>query len=1120
MLFRDSMNMLESLGHNTMAFNAVAEGTIVDDKYLPIMDDKVVHEECFRKNDRYVYFRKQDKIYRRLKEKVDISRFDIIHSHMLFSGGWVAYRLKKEASIPYVVTVRNTDVNEFLKFPFFVPVARKIADEASAVMFLSEPYEKQFLEKVYGRQPEEKQKEILKKCHIIPNGLESFWLENAGESKGISGDIVELICVGKIDHNKNMKSIVKAMDILKKRSVRAHLTVVGQIVDEDVYALLQDNADVEIVPYQTKEKLINYYRQSDIFVLPSFRETFGRVYAEAMTQGVPVVYTRNQGFDGFFKEGEVGYSVDANDPETVADAVCRIMENYSRISADCIEKSRMFNWSDIVVKLEQMYKESVSEANMKIALLSFHNAYNYGAALQAYGLQCAVRQLGFDCEYINYVNETRMHAYDMPHQIGKAIKDKKWVRAVKTLIGTPLIRKRGRCFERFYAKNLSKTEREYHSSWEAKELNSRYDRFVIGSDQVWNPANNGGDMAYLLDFVEDPRKKASYSSSFGIIEVPEEYNENYKTLLADFACLAVREGQGQKIVKQLTGRDAALVLDPVFLAGRSTWDSLRRKDEWEPRRKYLFFYTNRPSQVDDFLMTGYKMAGVERHILSTHLSPAEAVDPKTRVCVSISPERFLNEVAEAEHVITASFHCLAFAIIYHKKFNVLLTGNQGKDERMLSLLSILGLEDRIINTSTGPEDIDREIDYDAVEEKLEKYRAASLDYLEKALLNGSYDQPEKKEEGTGYFCEDKRCTGCSACVSSCPVGAIKMEIDEEGFEVPVRDAESCTDCGRCAEACHILNRKLPEPEGQRFYAAKNTDKVRELSSSGGVFTAVSDAVLDEGGVICAAVMDENYRVRHAFAENKQQRDRMRGTFYVQSSMGDCFGRIAEFLKQGRKVLFVGTPCQVNGLLHVTGRDENLTTCDIICHGVPSPLVFERFIQYLRSKGTLQEFRFRDKEYGYGGYTVSATIDGRKTGKKLWLNSFNNMFSHNMINRLSCSSCAYCNYDRPGDITIGDFWGLEKSHPELTDSKGVSLLVVNTEKGDRLIKDAAGLDLTEVKKEDTIQNSLRKASAASGYRHQAMKTILDGSYKKAARKYGENNIKGLAKEQIRRALMHK
>ena len=137
-------------------------------------------------------------------------------------------------------------------------------------------------------------------------------------------------------------------------------------------------------------------------------------------------------------------------------------------------------------------------------------------------------------------------------------------------------------------------------------------------------------------------------------------------------------------------------------------------------------------------------------------------------------------------------------------------------------------------------------------------------------------------------------------------------------------------------------------------------------------------------------------------------------------------------------------------------------------------------------------------------------DGKKVGRKLWLNSFNNMFSHNRINRLSCSSCLYCNYDRPGDITIGDFWGIENSHPELLDNKGVSLLMVNSEKGEQLLKSLDGLCLTEVKKDEVLQNSLKKPAAASSYRHQAMKMILSDEYEKAARRYGEYSIKGFIK----------
>ena len=361
MLFRDSMNLLESLGHNTLAFNAVAKGAKIDEKYVPIMDEKVVHEECFDVRDRYIYFYKQHKILKRLLSKVNVKSFDVIHSHTLFNGGWVVNKIKGKLNIPYVVTVRNTDLNEFLKFPFFIPVARKITREANAIMFLSESYRTQFLKKVYGKS-EKEQKLISDKCYVIPNGLEEFWLDNIGPIKDLNNSIVKLICVGKIDHNKNMKSIIDAMEILKKEGVSTRLTVIGQVVDNDVLDILKKCSDVDLVSYQTKEKLIHYYRDSDIFVMPSFTESFGRVYAEAMTQGVPVLYTRNQGFDGFFPEGEVGYSVDSHNPSTIAEAIKNTIKNYKNISSNCVDKCRIFNWTTITKDLEVMYQESVERS--------------------------------------------------------------------------------------------------------------------------------------------------------------------------------------------------------------------------------------------------------------------------------------------------------------------------------------------------------------------------------------------------------------------------------------------------------------------------------------------------------------------------------------------------------------------------------------------------------------------------------------------------------------------------------------------------------------------------------------------------------------------------------------
>ncbi len=634
---------------------------------------------------------------------------------------------------------------------------------------------------------------------------------------------------------------------------------------------------------------------------------------------------------------------------------------------------------------------------MKVALLSFHNAYNYGAALQAYGLQCAINSLGVECEYINYVNNYRKNAYDMVFQFKSAIKEKKISRSVKVLIGMPFIRKRGRAFDSFYAKNLRKTLREYHSSEEIVSLNTKYDRFIVGSDQVWNPENNGCDMAFLLDFVDDSKKKISYSSSFGISSIPCELKDRYAQLLSDFACLAVREKQAVELVKLLTEKEALLVLDPVFLAGKQKWDELRGKDNWKQKKKYVFFYTNRATQVDDFLMSGFSMKGLEKHILSSHVTPMDFLNQKTKVCTSMSPERFLNEVANSEFVVTASFHCLAFAIIFHRKFCVLLTGDYGKDERILSLLNILGLEDRILRVNTTLEELEKDIDYSLVDEKLSIYYNISFDYLKQAIFDGAYKTiNDNKFADFKYFCNDSRCTGCTACAYVCPTKAISIGSNEEGFEVPIRNIEKCNNCGKCEKVCQVFHLRKSNVFDQKYYAVKNSDAIRRLSSSGGCFTAISDYVLKQSGIVCAASLNNNFTIQHVFANNDEQRNCMRGTFYVQSHLGDCFDKIEKYLKNGKLVFFVGTPCQVKGLKCAIGDNENLITCDIICHGVPSPLVFKHFITFLKKKGQLTNFKFRDKEVGYKGYTVSATYNKTKISKKLWLNSLKFLFYYKLL----------------------------------------------------------------------------------------------------------------------------
>ena len=762
----------------------------------------------------------------------------------------------------------------------------------------------------------------------------------------------------------------------------------------------------------------------------------------------------------------------------------------------------------------------MSSEKLKVALISFHNAYNYGAAMQAYGLQETLQNMGVDAEYINYVNENRKHVYDTYYQIKKAIQEKKIIRAARLVAGAAFISVRGRKFNSFYERHLHITKEVYTTSTEASALNGVYDKFIAGSDQIWNCNNNGGDGAYLLDFVELPENKISYASSFGMSDIPEKYVSMYTNALNKIGRISVREAMGANIVKNYTGIIPHVVLDPVFLPGIQTWEKLRQEGSVK-NEDYIFFYTNRGSQIRDFCNLGYDRANLKSHILSSFVGVRDFLDRNTSVRVAMSPQDFLNEIASAALVVTASFHCVAFSILFHKKFVVFLTGNCGKDERIINLLNICGLESRIITRNTTPEEIDQEIDYNRVDEKLRPYLEYSQEYLRRAVFSKS-DIEIHHDSGNAskYYCNDERCYGCMACVSACATGAVKIVTNEEGFLLPTRDADKCVDCFLCHEACQVFNPIKHFKTAQRYYAVKNEDKIREYSSSGGIFTALSDEILKRGGVICAASMTESYKVRHTFASTSSERDAMRKTVYVQSDISGTYRAISDYLKRGIPVLFVGTPCQVAGIRRGLSKIDisQLFTCDIVCHGVPSPGVFADFIKYLKSElGKLDSFCFRDKELGWKhDYTVSAICGGNKVFNTLKLQSYSKMFSHNLINRLSCANCAYTNYNRVGDLTIGDFWGIERSHKEFSDCLGVSLVMVNTEKGQKLLDACETIVKIEVEKKDTRQNSLLKQAEPSSDRMNAFAIYSKNGYSSLAKKYGEVNVKGKIKQLIRKA----
>lgn len=303
-----------------------------------------------------------------------------------------------------------------------------------------------------------------------------------------------------------------------------------------------------------------------------------------------------------------------------------------------------------------------------------------------------------------------------------------------------------------------------------------------------------------------------------------------------------------------------------------------------------------------------------------------------------------------------------------------------------------------------------------------------------------------------------QCYGCGACRNICPVSAISMEEDEEGFLYPVIRQEKCIDCGMCKNICPYhggTGETLSEsPCTQTYFAVqhKNPAVVAE-SSSGGMFTALSDCVLGCGGIVYGAAFDHAFKVAHERAETQEQRNAFRGSKYIQSSMDRVYRLIQEDLEQNRLVLFTGTPCQAAGvrnyILQKRGTLDRLVLCDFICHGAASPKVWESYLQYFKEKydGGLTQYAFRNKRNGWKqGAPLLKTKDSDISDEYARKKSFLQLYRTCYLSRPSCYACQYAGYSRCSDITIGDFWNIGSVCPSMDDNTGTSQVLVNTETG--------------------------------------------------------------------------
>lgn len=378
------------------------------------------------------------------------------------------------------------------------------------------------------------------------------------------------------------------------------------------------------------------------------------------------------------------------------------------------------------------------------------------------------------------------------------------------------------------------------------------------------------------------------------------------------------------------------------------------------------------------------------------------------------------------------------------------------------------------------------------------------------------------ETKINIFENKQDCCGCTACMTVCPKSAISMKPDENGFLYPVIDNDKCIKCQLCIKTCAFQNgydtsNNLEEP---LVYAVKHKNQEeRKTSRSGGMFVAIADWILSQNGVIYGAGYGDNFYIMHKRVSSKEQLFELKGSKYVQSDMNTVFSQVIQDLKDGKYVLFSGTACQTAGLYSSLKNidTEKLFVCDIVCHGTPSPYIWRDYLEFTKKKykSSIINVDFRDKSYGWHTHIESLYL---KNGKKIPNDLYTYLFYKHIMFRPSCGDCKYTNTTRPSDITLADFWGIEKAVPNFDDDKGVSLVFLNTEKGKSLfnnIKD--NVEYQPSKLEDCMQPNLQHPSVFSTQYDDFWKDYQNNGFEYVSRKYGNNNLKAKSKYLIKKIL---
>lgn len=686
---------------------------------------------------------------------------------------------------------------------------------------------------------------------------------------------------------------------------------------------------------------------------------------------------------------------------------------------------------------------------MKVGVITFHNANNYGAILQTWALQKVLKDYGVDPCVIHYHPDIIDRLYD-PMMMKQGFKRQVKKLSISVFNRQSLIRYNK--FQSFLAKKFNLLG-DYRTYKELQNAGLNLDAYIVGSDQVWNPKHIGGfDPAYYLNFAEPDKKKIAYAVSIGSTDIDPKYKEDMRKALSTYTGISVRESSVREAVQGLCEKPVRVVLDPTLLLLKEDYEEIKvpsaRKEPYI--LVYMIEKNEQVIKLANKLSVSLGIPIIQRRQIGGFINEAESF-------YTADAGEFIGLVEAAELVITNSFHGTVFSVLYEKPFISMLHSDTGS--RTEDLLTSLGLQSHILYDIADFTDfamckID---DPKQLHKNIENLKKSSTKFLVKSL--GLSDRFKKVKCPTNITKEN--CYGCNACKDICPAKAIRMKEDKEGFLYPVTNKDKCTDCGLCSKVC-IRKKPMTVKFDKQFpkaYSAYNMDlSVRKKSSSGGIYPALARYVIEEkkGAVVGVKYNDEMKAVSDV-AKDMESAKQFSGSKYVKSNFRGIFPKIKKLLNSGRFVLYTGLPCECAGLKAYLRKDyDNLLVCELFCHSAPSPKVFAQYVDSLSNeyKSRVVDINFRDKKKGWKASDNEFVVtleNGKKKSEKTSDNVFYRTFINGYISRPSCSRCKYTYTHRVGDITIGDCWGIESIEPSMNDNQGVNSVIVNTGKGENALK---------------------------------------------------------------------